>query len=283
MKIHKAVITAAGPDQRHLPLQTIVSTSGETKPAIQLLLDEIFAAGIRNAALIVAPGQTDAFRAAVGPHLPQIEFIEQPEPLGYGHAVLCAQDFTDEEAFLLLVGDHLYLSNGETSCVRQLLETAEREECAVSAVQATREGKLPYYGAVGGKHIPGSRDLYHIENILEKPTPTVAEQTCVVPGLRLGHYLCFFGMHVLTPTVFTLLEIARAASPAERLGLSPALATLATREKYLAARLSGRRADLEARLGVFRAQLALGLHGPAREAILAVLAEELALDATLRK
>jgi hypothetical protein len=76
-------------------------------------------------------------------------------------------------------------------------------------------------------------------------------------------------MHVLTPTVFTLLEAARAAAPSERLGLSPALATLATREKYLAARLSGRRADLEARLGVFRAQLALGLHGPAREAILA--------------
>ena len=81
MKIHKAVITAAGSDQRHLPLQTIVSASGETKTAIQLLLDEIFAAGIRNAAIIVAPGQTEAFRAAVGGHLPQIEFIEQPEPL----------------------------------------------------------------------------------------------------------------------------------------------------------------------------------------------------------
>jgi UTP--glucose-1-phosphate uridylyltransferase len=150
-------------------------------------------------------------------------------------------------------------------------------------VQPTPESQLCHYGTIAGSLVTGRSDLYQIESVIEKPTPTVAEQTCVVPGLRLGHYLCFFGMHVLTPTVFTLLEIARDAAPAERLGLSPALATLATREKYLAARLSGRRADLEARLGVFRAQLALGLHGPAREAILAVLAEELALDATLRK
>lgn len=275
MKIHKAVITAAGPDQRHLPLQTIVSASGETKPAIQLLLDEIFAAGIRNAALIVAPGQTDAFRAAVGPHLPQIEFIEQPEPLGYGHAVLCAQDFTGEEAFLLLVGDHLYLSNGETSCVRQLLETAEREECAVSAVQATREGKLPFYGTVGGKHIPGSRDLYQIENILEKPTPTVAEQELITPGLRQGHYLCFFGMHVLTATTMRLLGEALETS-GKNLSLTPSLAAAAKSGRHLAFEISGQRYNIGEPYGLLRAQLAMALAGPQRDEVLTMLVELMA-------
>ena len=277
MKIYKAVITAAGPDQRHLPLQTIVSASGESKTAIQLLLDEIFAAGIRNAALIVAPGQTEAFRAAVGPHLPQIVFIEQTEPLGYGHAVLCAEDFTGGEAFLLLVGDHLYLSNGETSCVRQLLETAERGECAVSAVQATREGKLPYYGAVGGKRIPGERDLYHIDNILEKPTPTVAEQELITPGLRQGHYLCFFGMHVLTATTMRLLQVALETS-GKNLPLTPSLAAAAKSERHLAFEIAGQRYNIGEPYGLLRAQLAMALAGPQRDEILTMLVELLATN-----
>ncbi len=277
MKIYKAVITAAGPDQRHLPLQTIVSASGESKTAIQLLLDEIFAAGIRNAALIVAPGQTEAFRAAVGPHLPQIVFIEQTEPLGYGHAVLCAEDFTGGEAFLLLVGDHLYLSNGETSCVRQLLETAERGECAVSAVQATREGKLPYYGAVGGKRIPGERDLYQIDNILEKPTPTVAEQELITPGLRQGHYLCFFGMHVLTATTMRLLQVALETS-GKNLPLTPSLAAAAKSERHLAFEIAGQRYNIGEPYGLLRAQLAMALAGPQRDEILTMLVELLATN-----
>jgi UTP--glucose-1-phosphate uridylyltransferase len=275
MKIHKAVITAAGRDQSHLPLQTIVSATGESKTAIQLLLDEIFAAGIRNAALIVAPGQTDAFRIAVGPHLPQIDFIEQAEPLGYGHAVLCARDFTGVEAFLLLVGDHLYLSNGEISCVRQLLEMAERENCAVSAVQATREGKLPYYGAVSGKHIPGSRDLYHIDNILEKPTPTVAEQELITPGLRQGHYLCFFGMHVLTATTMRLLEDALETS-GKNLPLTPSLAAAAKSERHLAFEIAGQRYNIGEPYGLLRAQLAMALAGSQRDEILTMLVELMA-------
>ena len=275
MKIQKAVITAAGPDQRHLPLQTIVSATGESKTAIQLLLDEIFDAGIRQAALIVAPGQTDAFHAAVGPHLPQIEFIEQSQPLGYGHAVLCAKAFTGDEAFLLLVGDHLYLSNGDTSCVRQLLETAAREECAVSAVQATREGNLPYYGAVGGKHIPGRRDLYHIDHILEKPTPTVAEQELITPGLRQWHYLCFFGMHVLTATTMLLLGEALETS-GKNLPLTPSLAAAAKSERHLAFEIAGQRYNIGEPYGLLRAQLAMALAGPQRDEILTMLVELMA-------
>lgn len=275
MKIHKAVITAAGPDQKHLPLQTIVSATGENKTAIQLLLDEIFDAGIQKAAIIVAPGETDAFRAAVGSHVSRIEFIEQPEALGYGHAVLCAKDFTGTDPFLLLVSDHLYLSNTETSCVRQLLETATREKCAVSAVQATREGKLAYYGAISGKHIPGSRELYEIENILEKPTPTVAEQELITPGLRQGHYLCFFGMHVLTASTMRLLGEAMETS-GKSLPLTPSLAAAAKSERHLAFEIAGQRYNIGESYGLLRAQLAMALAGPQRDEILTTLVELLA-------
>jgi UTP--glucose-1-phosphate uridylyltransferase len=104
-----------------------------------------------------------------------------------------------------------------------LVEIAAAENAAVSAVQATHESKLPYYGAVGGRLVPARKGLYEISRVLEKPTPTEAEQTLIVPGLRAGHYLCFFGMHVLTPIVMELLneELAQAGARATR-GMSGA-------------------------------------------------------------
>lgn len=283
LPIRHALITAAGADERRLPLQNLTDRRGDWKPAIVIQIDEMLEAGVEKVGVVIRPADRPAYEAVLAAYGQRVSLVEQPFPLGYGHAVLCGRDFVGANPFLLQVSDHLYVGGGEHSCTRQLLDLARAEGCAISSVQPTPESQLCNYGTVAGSLVPGRQDLYQIENVIEKPTPTVAEQTCVVPGLRLGHYLCFFGMHVLTPTIFTLLESAQRASPAEKLGLSPALAALASREKYLAARLSGRRADLEARLGVFRAQLALGLNGPARDAILSVLAEELTLDATLRK
>ena len=75
--------------------------------------------------------------------------------------------------FLHLVGDHLYVTpDYEDGCAQQLVEVAQAESCAVSAVQASREQLLPYYGAIGGRRVPGRQDLYLIETVIEKPTPT---------------------------------------------------------------------------------------------------------------
>lgn len=283
LSVKHALITAAGADERRLPLQNLSDRHGEWKPVIAIQIDEMLDAGIEKVGVIIRPVDRPAYEAVLADYGQRVTLVEQSTARGYGDAVLCGREFVGGHAFLLQVSDHLYVGGGTSSCTKQLLDLARAEGCALSAVQPTPESQLVHYGTIAGTLVASRQDLYQIESVIEKPTPTVAEQTCVVPGLRLGHYLCFFGMHVLTPTIFSLLEAARAADPVARLGLSPALAALATREKYLAARLAGRRADLEAHLGVFRAQLALGLNGPAREAILAVLAEELALDATLRK
>ena len=112
-----------------------------------------------------------------------------------------------------MVGDHLYISRTEKSCTAQLLETALAAKCAVSAVQATHESKLPFYGCIGGSRVQGSDRLYEVETVIEKPTPTEAEQKLVVPGLRAGNYLCFFGMHVLTPSVMEILGRQLAEGP----------------------------------------------------------------------
>jgi len=274
VKVKKAVITAAGKSQRTLPLQTLVDRDGSSRSALAILADEITSAGIEEIAVIICPGDEAAYAAAAGPHAHRMRFIEQPEALGYAHAVHCAADFTADEPFLLMVGDHLYLSRTAQSCAAQLLATATAEKCAVSAVQATHESKLPLYGAIGGRRLPGSDLLYQVETVLEKPTPTEAEQKLVVPGLRAGNYLCFFGLHVFTPTVMEIL--ARQLAAGDRADLSSALSEIARRERYLAHELQGRRHDIGVRYGLLTAQLALGLAGKDRDEVLTNIVELLA-------
>lgn len=277
VKISKAVITAAGRDQRSLPLQTLVDRDGQSKSALMILLEEALQAGIEEIALVISPGDRVAFAAAAGPHVNRLQFIEQPAPLGYGHAVLCAHGFTQVEPFLLLVGDHLYVAKGPKPCARQLVEIAEAESCSVSAVQATHESKLPYYGTVGARRLQGRAGLYQVDQVIEKPTPTVAEQKLIIPGLRAGHYLCFFGMHVLTAGVMDILEeLASQAQGAATVHLSHALGRTAERERYLASELQGRRYDIGVKYGLLTAQLALALSGQDREEVLAHLVELLA-------
>ena len=276
MNLKKAVITAAGKNQRTLPLQSLVDRDGSTKTALAIILEEALAAGIEEIGLVIHPGDQAAFAAAAGSHASRLTFLEQSEPLGYGHAVGCAREFTGSSPFLLLVGDHLYVSNETRGCARQLVETARAENAAVSAVQATHESKLPYYGAIGGRRVAGRERLYEITDVLEKPTPTTAEQHLIIPGLRAGHYLCFFGMHVLTPVVMEVLAELLAASGGKSVHLSTALAKLAKKERYLAAELGGRRYDIGAKYGLLTAQLALGLAGKDRDEVLTGIVELLA-------
>ncbi len=273
MKVRKAIITAAGKSQRTLPLQTLVDRDGSSRSALAILAEEITSAGIEEIAVIICPGDEAAYAAAAGKHASSMRFIEQPEALGYAHAVHCAAEFTGDDPFLLMVGDHLYLSRTATSCAAQLLATAATENCAVSAVQATHESKLPLYGAIGGRRLPGSDLLYQVETVIEKPTPTEAEQRLVIPGLRAGNYLCFFGLHVLTPTVMEILARQLADGRAD---LSSALSEIARCERYLAHELQGRRHDIGVRYGLLTAQLALGLAGKDRDEVLTNIVELLA-------
>lgn len=278
MRITRAVITAAGKGQRTLPLQTLVDRDGTEKSVLSIIIEETLRAGIEEIGIVVRPGDETPYAQVAGDHAGRLHFVHQPDPLGYGHAVYCARDFVEGTPFLHLVGDHLHVSRTEEGCAQKLVRVAEAEECAVSAVQATRESQLPYYGTVGGRRVPGRQDLYRVETVIEKPTPTEAEQRLIVPGLRAGHYLCFFGMHVLTPVVFKILgqQIAEAGSP-EGVTLSDALAELAKREQYLALEHPGWRYDIGVKYGLLTAQLALALSGQDRDTVLSMLLELLAL------
>ena len=276
MEIKKAIITAAGKSQRTLPLQTLVDRDGQTKTALRIVVEEIVAAGIEEICVVICPGDQGPYAAAAAGSGARLTFVEQTTAPGYGQAVLCARQFAAGQPFLLLVGDHLYVSGSPKRCAQQLVEIAATENAAVSAVQATHESKLPYYGTVGGHLVAARKGLYEISRVLEKPTPTEAEQSLIVPGLRAGHYLCFFGMHVLVPGVMDLLEEEMARASGRPVPLSAALARLAGRGRYLASELSGRRYDIGVKYGLLVAQLALALDGKDREEVLSGLLELLA-------
>jgi len=273
MNLSKAVITAAGPTQRGLPLQTLVDRDGVEKKALEIIVEEAVGAGADEVCVVVAPGDEAAYRLAAGGHGSRLHFVVQSEPRGYGHAVLLAREFAGRQPFLHLVSDHLYIARGDTRSAKQVADLARAEGCAVSAVQPTRESVLRFYGAVGGRRLAQRPDLYEIQRVLEKPTPSEAEQVLNVTGLRAGFYLCFFGVHVFTPTVLDVLaETASAGVP----DLSASLAELARRERYLALEVAGQRYNIGIKYGLLTAQLALALDGVDREKILAQIVDLLA-------
>jgi UTP--glucose-1-phosphate uridylyltransferase len=308
MKIRKAVITAAARGERLYPVADtvqkamlpVVDADGLHKPIIQIIAEEAFAGGIEEICVVCAPGDgqryQEAFRslrdnllqsyqesdwakaqsARIDHLLSRLHFAEQVQPLGYGHAVRCARAFVGDEPFLLLLGDYLYVSNlPGKRCAQQLIELAVQSESSVSAVNPTPEHLISRYGTVTGKHVAGTPGLYQIEKMVEKPSLNIAELELQTPGLRRGYYLCFFGMHILMPGIFTILE-KHFERNTQQLALTPALQELAEGEKYLALEVKGNRYDISKKFGWLQAQLALGLAGEAHDQTLTTLVESLA-------
>jgi UTP--glucose-1-phosphate uridylyltransferase len=256
-----------------LPLQTLIDGDGNKKSLLCILIEQSLAAGADEIAVVIWPGDEAPYAQAAGIHASSVRFIPQPEPRGYGHAIHCARSFISGDPFLHMVGDHLYVSAGKKPSAQHLVELAQKERCSVSGVQPTRESLLSRYGTVGGRRISSRSNLYRIDTVIEKPTPTEAEQRLLVPGIRAGYYLCFFGIHVFTPVVMEILDRKLAAGSEAPVTLVDALAELARQEQYLAVEDEGRRYDLGAPYGLLIAQLALALNGRDRNEVLSQMLE----------
>jgi UTP--glucose-1-phosphate uridylyltransferase len=279
----------------------LVDRDGLTKPVLQIIAEEALDSGIEEICVVVAPGDEAVYHSQFHNYSENLRstykgidwaeeqarrFVEleqrlvfavQPQPDGFGHAVWCARSFAGEDPFLLLLSDHLYISAEPRRCARQVIELASAENCAVAAVQATREHLIHQYGTLTGRRLPEQPQIYIIDEIIEKPNPTLAELRLHVPGLRAGHYLCFFGMHVLTPAVFERLDdlVRRNVRELGQIQLTTALNALAQSERYLALETRGSRFNLGVKFGVVEAQIALALAGVDRERILALLLESI--------
>ena len=305
----KAVITAAARGSRLYPVADtvqkamlpIIDTDGINKPIIQIIAEEAFSSGIEEICIVCAPGDdvryVESFKtlqsaisgsyknsewadkqySAISNFLSRINFAVQKEPLGYGHAVYQAKEFVNGESFLLLLGDYLYVSNlKEKRCAKQLIDLAVKEDCSVSAVNPTIEHLISKYGTLTGKTYQNYDGVYQIEKIIEKPSVSMAELELQTPGLRAGYYLCFFGMHLFKPVVFDLLSENIKSDKNPPYLLTPVMQNIAETDKYLAMEIKGNRYDTSIKLGLLRAQIALGLAGEVKDELLTTIIQMLA-------
>jgi UTP--glucose-1-phosphate uridylyltransferase len=303
--VRKAVITAAGRGTRQFPatrsvqkeLLPLVDRDGITKPTIQIILEECLASGIEDICIIVSPGGAEPFKKhfaklseeerrifknkewalaqadALRRMQERITYVEQPTPEGYGHAVYQAKDFVGDEPFLLLLGDHVYISGDKKRCAQQIIETYNVARCAVSAVQQTPDEMLHLFGTVAGTPVGSTPPIYELTDIYEKPTIEYAAEHLQSPGVKRGYYLCFFGIHVLPPTLFDCLahHIDNDIREKGEIQLTSSLEMLRGMERYVAVETVGERYDMGVPFGYVETQAALALNGNERTEMLAAL------------
>lgn len=284
--IRKAVFPVAGLGTRFLPatkanpkeMLPIVD-----KPLIQYAAEEAVAAGITE--LIFITGQAkraieDHFDKAreleaelesrgkykllaqvrdILPSQVSCVYIRQPEPLGLGHAVLCARSVVGNEPFAVLLADDLIDGEGN-GCTAQMVEVYKRQHCSVLAVQPVAPMETDQYGIVSVK--PIAERLGQIEEIVEKPAPGIAPSNLGVVG-----------RYILTPAVFELLERTRRGAGGE-IQLTDAIAKLLTEEQVLAWQFAGKRYDCGSKLGYLKATVAYAAkHRELKEEFCAYLQE----------
>jgi len=311
-KVKKAVITAAGLGTRHFPatqtyqkeMMPLVDRDGTTKPTIQIILEEARESGIEEFCLVISPHTEAQFRTHFRglqpdqePHYrnkawaleeaekledlaSRITYVIQEQQEGYGHAVYQSRAFVGDDPFLLLLGDHIFISGTKKPCSRQVIDVYSAHEAPVSGVQRTREDLLHLFGTLTGRRVSSDPDTYEVNRIVEKPSTEYAEEHLRTQGLRRGEYLCFFGVHVLPPALFELLEhhIQRDLRERGEIQLTSSLEMLRERDRYLATEVDGARYDMGVPFGYIQTQLALALNSPARRQVMSCLPHLLTLS-----
>jgi UTP--glucose-1-phosphate uridylyltransferase len=313
-KVRKAVITAAGKGTRQYPASTavqkemfpMVDRDGLTKPVIQIIGEEAIDSGIEEICIITQPGEEPQYRdyfkrldddmvktfrgkdwailesEKLGAFGERLHFAEQHSPEGFGHAVYQARKFVGDEPFLLLLGDHVYISDVKDRCARQLIKVYEQYMLdAVTGVQPTVERLLHLFGTIRGNPIEPAKGIYKAELIIEKPTIETAREKLATPGLPAGNYLAHFGMHVFSPRIFDSLEYLISNNLREKgeIQLTAAQEHLRQHtEKYWAVVTQGQRYDTGIPYGLMETQLALALNGVHRTEICEAIARILAMQ-----
>ena len=238
-KVKKAVIPAAGFGTRLYPASKvikkeffpIVDIDGMAKPIIQIIIEEAVNSGIEEVCIIVREDEKQTFEKYFNEPLisgfekriselswavneskrlsdlaGRICYVTQKEQAGFGHAVNCACDWVGDEPFLLLLGDHVYISNTDVRCAQQIIDVFNKLGENVSAVMRTSEDMLHLYGTVGGKQLKGFPRAYEALEIKEKPSLEYAERNLQTDTIPLGEYLCFFGQYILMPDLFDYIK-----------------------------------------------------------------------------
>lgn len=313
-KVRKAVITAAGRGTRQYPASNavkkemfpLVDRDGVSKPVIQIIGEEAIEAGIEEICIITPPGHEKYYRdyfrrmndeevksfrgkdwailesEKLGAFGERLYFAEQHTPEGFGHAVYQAKKFANGEPVLLMLGDHIYISEVKDRCARQLIKVYEQFMLdAVTGVQPTLERLLHLFGVVKGSPVDPNKGIYKAELIQEKPSIEFARENLVTPGLPAGNYLAHLGLYCFGPGIFDSLEYLIKENIREKgeIQLTAAQEHLRKQtDKYWVVEVHGQRLDTGIPYGLMETQLALALNGIHRtemcEAIARILATQ---------
>jgi UTP--glucose-1-phosphate uridylyltransferase len=313
-KVRKAVITAAGRGTRMYPASSavqkemfpLVDRDGLTKPVIQIIGEEAIDSGIEEICIITQPGEEKQYREyfkrlddnmvkafrgkdwaileseKLGAFGERLYFAEQHTPEGFGHAVYQGKKFAGDEPFLLMLGDHIYISDVKDRCARQVIRVFEQYMCdAVTGVQPTLERMLHLFGTIRGQPIDPNKGIYKAELIIEKPAIELAREKLATPGLPAGNYLAHFGMHVFSPRIFESLEylIKNNLREKNEFQLTAAQEHLRQQtDKYWVVVTQGQRYDTGIPYGLMESQLALALNGVHRTEICEAIARILTMQ-----
>jgi len=269
-KLRKAVFPVAGLGSRFLPV-TKASPKEMLpivdKPLIQYAVEEAAAAGITEMIFVTGRNkraiedhfdkayelETELERKKKGELLDMVRsvlpegvrciYTRQAEPLGLGHAVLCAQPVVGDEPFAVILADDLM--DCEPPAMARMAEIFEKEGASLLGVEQVPRGQTQSYGIVTIDAMAG--DMARIRAIVEKPKPADAPSDLAV-----------IGRYVLTPKIFELLSRVTPGAGGE-IQLTDAISQLLSAERVLAVRLPGRRFDCGSKLGYLQATLEYGL------------------------
>ena len=275
-KVRKAVFPVAGMGTRFLPatkaspkeMMPVVD-----KPLIQYAVEEALEAGITEMVFITGRSKRaiedhfdkayeleaeleargkkallDVVRDVVPSHINCI-YIRQIEPLGLGHAVLCAEPVVGAEPFAVLLADDLMdVEYGTPSVTHQMVKVFEREHASVLAVQEVPFEETKSYGIVSSS--PWNSRSERVNAIVEKPDPKDAPTNLAVVG-----------RYVLKPQIFDQIRNTGKGAGGE-IQLTDGIAALLKEQPVLAYRFDGRRFDCGSKLGYLKATVELGLKHP---------------------
>ncbi len=234
-RVRKAVIPAAGFGTRMFPATKavkkeflpIIDRDGRAKPIILAIVEEALSAGIEEVGIVVHKDSRtffeDFFKTPPSPALFQklsqqnqeyskylqelgqhVTILTQDVQEGFGHAVFCAKEWTNCEPFLLLLGDHIYSSQTEISCARQLLDIYSQVQQSVIGLRVTPSDVIHHYGCAAG--VWQEQDaILSVTQVYEKPDVEYARHHLRVEGMAEDLFLSFFGMYVLEPKIFDYL------------------------------------------------------------------------------
>jgi UTP--glucose-1-phosphate uridylyltransferase len=269
MTIRKAVIPAAGLGTRILPAtkaQPKEMLPIVDKPAIQYIVEEAVRSGIESILivtgrnkksiedhfdksveleqLLLEKGKLDVLEQIRGiSHMANIHYIRQQEPLGLGHAILCAQPFVGDEPFAVLLGDDIM--EADTPPLQEMIQLHETYGMHIVGVQTVPQNDVCKYGIIDP--IRQHNRAYAVRDLIEKPSPQEAPSNVAI-----------MGRYVLNPSIFDALQRIEKGAGGEY-QLTDALREVCRSDGLVALQLAGKRYDIGDKFGYMKAIIEMGL------------------------